>query len=120
VKSKVVALTADNTNTNFGGRRRKGVNNVYVKLQGLLQKKILGIRCNAHILSNAINTASCAMPIDVEVIITTIYLYFSHFTVRVATLKQFCEDANVEYKKLLGYSKVRWLELTNRACFTII
>jgi hypothetical protein len=75
------------------------VNNVYVKLQGLLQKKILGIRCNAHILSKAINTASCAMPIDVEVIITTLYLYFSRFTVRVATLKQFCEDANVEYKK---------------------
>lgn len=112
LKSKVVALTADNTNTNFGGRRRKGVNNVYVKLQDLLQRKIRGIGCNAHILSNAINTASCAMPIDVEVIITTIYLYFSRFTVRVATLKQFCEDANVEYKKLLGYSKVRWLALT--------
>lgn len=52
------------------------------------------------------------MPIDVELIITTIYLYFSRFTVRVATLKQFCEEANVEYKKLLGYSKVRWLALT--------
>lgn len=52
------------------------------------------------------------MPIDVEVIITTIYLNFSRFTVRVATLKQFWEEANVEYKTLLGYSKVRWLVLT--------
>lgn len=48
LKSKVV--TADNTITNFGGQRRKGVNNVYEKLQDLLQKKILGISCNAHIL----------------------------------------------------------------------
>lgn len=58
-------------------------------------------------MSNAINTASCAMPIDVKVIITTIYLYFSHFTIHVATLKQFCEEVNIEYKKLFGYSKVR-------------
>lgn len=72
----------------------------------------MDIGCNAHILSNAINTASSSMPIDVEVIVTNIYLYFSRFTVRVASLKQFCEEADVEYKKLLGYSKVRWLALT--------
>lgn len=49
-------------------------------------------------LLNEINTASCDMPIDIEVIIATLYLYFSRFTVRVTTLKQFCEDVNVEKK----------------------
>ncbi len=52
------------------------------------------------------------MLIDVEVMITTIYLYFSRFATNVATLKPFCEDANAEYKKLLGCLKVRWLALT--------
>ncbi|KAG8233960.1 hypothetical protein J437_LFUL014238, partial [Ladona fulva] len=66
LKSKVIAQTANYTNTNFGGRRSKSVNNVHEKLQDLLHKKILGIGCNARILSNAINTASCAMPTDVE------------------------------------------------------
>lgn len=112
LNKKIIALSADNTNTNFGGRNRRGVNNVYTKLTDLLQRNILGIGCNAHILSNAINTASSSMPIDVEVIVTNIYLYFHRFTVRVANLKQFCDEADVEYKKLLGYSKVRWLALT--------
>lgn len=99
LKYKAFALIADNTITNFG--ERQGVNNVYVNLQDLLQKKIQGIDGNAYVLSNAINTPPCAMPIDVNVIITTIYLCFSRSTLRVATLNQFCEDANVEYKKKL-------------------
>ena len=86
---------------------------MYVKLQDLLHKIILGIGGHVHILSNAINTVSCAMPVDVEVIIiTTIYLYFSRFIIHVASLKLFCEEANIEHKNLLGYSKVRWLALT--------
>lgn len=44
--------------------------------------------------------------------IITIYSYFSRFTVSVTISKQFCEDTDVEYKKLLRYSKVRWLALT--------
>lgn len=112
LNKKILALSADNTNTNFGGRTRKGVNNVYTKLQDLLKRNILGIGCNAHIISNAINTASSSMSIDVEVIITNIYLYFNRFTVRVANLKEFCKEAGIQYKKLLGYYKVRWLALT--------
>lgn len=75
LNKKILALSADNTNTNFGGRTRKGVNNVYTKLQDLMKRNILGIGCNAHIISNAINTASSSISIDVEVIITNIYIY---------------------------------------------
>lgn len=41
LNKKILALSADNTNTNFGGRTRKGVNNVYTKLQDLLKRNIL-------------------------------------------------------------------------------
>jgi hypothetical protein len=30
---KIIAISADNTNTNFGGKKRKGKNNLYYKLQ---------------------------------------------------------------------------------------
>lgn len=38
----------------------------------------------------------------------------SHFyinTIKIEQLKEFCDDAEVQYKKLLGYSKTRWLTL---------
>ena len=40
---KLIAYSADNTNTNFGGRDRHGTNNVYFKLQSILSKDIEGI-----------------------------------------------------------------------------
>lgn len=104
--SKLLALLAGNTNINYGGRNRRGVNNVHTKLKGLRKKNIIGIGCRANILSNAINTASSLMSMYVELITTNIYLYFSRFTVRVAS-QQFCEDVYVQDKKLLGCLKVR-------------
>ena len=111
LNEKVIALSADNTNTNFGGLNRKGENNLHKKLNKSLNRTIIGIGCNAHIVSNAINTAANLMAVDVEVIIPQIYLYFDRYTVRVQSLKEFCEEASVQYKNLLGYSKTRWLAL---------
>ncbi|XP_050338091.1 uncharacterized protein LOC126764447 [Bactrocera neohumeralis] len=44
-------------------------------------------------------------------IVVKIYSHFYLFTVRVAKLKKFCESVDVEYKKLIGYSKTRFLGL---------
>jgi hypothetical protein len=44
LKQKIVALSADNTNTNFGGLNRKGKNNVHTKLQIELKKRYTWIR----------------------------------------------------------------------------
>lgn len=51
------------------------------------------------------------LPIDVEVIISKIYSHFYIYTVRTTELKDFCDDVEITYKKLLGYSKTRWLAL---------
>lgn len=40
-----------------------------------------------------------------------IYNYFSIFTVRIEILKDFCQECDVEYSKLLYHSKTRWLSL---------
>lgn len=89
LENKIIALSADNTNTNFGGLKRKGENNVHKKLMNHFKRPIIGLGCNAHITNNAINTAAATMKIDIEVIIPKIYLYFHRFTVREANLKLF-------------------------------
>jgi hypothetical protein len=71
----------------------------------------IGIGCGAHIIHNAIKTAADCLPVDFECIIVKIYSFFYIYSVCVEALKEFCNEANTEYKKLLGYSKTRWLAL---------
>lgn len=76
-----------------------------------MNRNIIGVGCAAHILHNTIQTASDLLPADVENITAKIYSYFYIYTVRVESLKDFCESAEIEYKRILGYSKTRWLAL---------
>lgn len=38
-----------------------------------------------------------------------IYSYFYIYTIRVEKFKEICDDIDLQYRKLLGYSKTRWL-----------
>lgn len=111
LKDKLAGYCADNTNTNFGGRSRKGKNNVFSKLKEELSQNVIGVGCTAHIVHNTIKTAADLLPIDIENIVVKIYSHFYIYTVRVESLKEFCDEMNIEYKKLLGYSNTRWLAL---------
>lgn len=111
LNKKIVAFCGDNTNCNFGGKNRKGSNNVYAKLQKSLERQIIGIGCGAHVVHNAIKTAADCLPIDFECIIVKIYSHFYIYTIRVEALKDFCDATHTEYQKMLGYSKTRWLAL---------
>ncbi|CAH1984450.1 unnamed protein product [Acanthoscelides obtectus] len=96
---KCIGMSADNTNTNFGGMRRKGVNNLFSKLNASRGKPVIGIGCVPHIFNNCLQNATDVLPIDVEVIAVKIFKHFYIFTVRVEKLKQFCDFVDVEYKK---------------------
>lgn len=112
--TKVVVFCANNINTNFGGKRRSGKNNIFTKLKSNLDgngRDLVGIGCAARILNNATQTAADCLPIDTQTFITKIYFYFHIYTVRVSELKELCEFVDIEYKKLLGYSATRWLTL---------
>jgi len=112
LRNKVVGFSADNTNANFGGAHRRGRENIFTKLQTYTGRgDLLGLGCNAHMLHNTVQRAADCLPVDAEQIVCKIYNYFSIYTVRVETLKEFCEFVNLEYRKLLGYSKTRWLAL---------
>ena len=111
IENKVAAVCADNANVNFGGLLRNGTNNVYYKLKNELKIPIIGVGCAAHIIHNTIQSAADQLPLDVEGIVIKIYSHFYIFTIRVELLKEFCDNAEVEYTRLLGYSKTRWLAL---------
>jgi len=57
IEQKIICVTADNTNTNFGGKNRKTECNVFRKLQKALSRPIFGIGCGAHILHSTVQTA---------------------------------------------------------------
>jgi len=83
LKNKVVGLCADNTNSNFGGKARRGQNNVYRLLEKSLQRSLFGIGCAAHIINNSVQTATDCLPTDVQSIVVKIYSYFHIYTVRI-------------------------------------
>lgn len=109
---KCVAFTGDNCNTMFGGlKRNEEGNNVFANLKKMLEKSLIGVGCPAHILNNCVHHGAERMDIDIENIINKIYQYFHIYTVRTEKLKEYCEFAEVEYRKLLSHSKSRWLSL---------
>lgn len=110
ITKKLVAFCGDNVNTNFGGVNRGGKNNVYAKLKENYPN-LIGIGCAAHIVHNALQSACEQLDFDVELIVVKIYSHFYIYTVRVHSLMKFCQSVDNDYRKLLGYSKTRFLAL---------
>lgn len=111
LKEKSVCFCGDNCPTNFGSRVRGGVNNVFFRLKQW-KPKLIGVGCAAHVVHNAIKDACDYLPVDIEHIVVKIYSQFYRNTVRVEALKRLCDGTDgVEYSKLLGYAKTRFLAL---------
>lgn len=71
-----MAFCGNTANVNFGGAARRGTNNVLMKLQVSLKKPLIGIRCGAYVIHNAIKSAADGLPLDYESIIVKIYSFF--------------------------------------------
>jgi hypothetical protein len=65
----------------------------------------------AHVVHNVAQTAADCLLVDIEIIVGKIYQHFHFYTVRVQTLKDFCDFVDVKYKNMLGHTKTRWLSL---------
>ena len=66
VSDKIVGMSADNTNSNFGGLNRAGRVNVHTKVKTALQREVIGLGCPAHIVHSTCRTAMDTLPVDVE------------------------------------------------------
>lgn len=95
---------------NFGGETRGGQNNVFFRLKSWFPH-LIGINCAAHVNHNALKHACDVLPMDAEYIVVKIYSHFYIYTTRTEKLKSFCAEVNIEYEKLLGYAKTRFLAL---------
>lgn len=111
LQKKCIAFSGDNCNTNFGGIDRKGQNNVFIKLKSKVNQNLVGVGCPSHVINNAVHYSCDKLKVDLESIVLKIFNYFSIYTVRVESLKEFCEFVDTEYAILLYHSKTRWLSL---------
>jgi hypothetical protein len=111
LETKVAGLSADNTNTNFGGLLRRGKENVLTKINSQLNRNIIGFGCSAHIIHDFSKTAFYSMLVGNEVLVTKNLWVISHMHCSCTTAKRFCDFAGEEYKQILGYPNVRRLSL---------
>ena len=77
----------------------------------MLSPSLIGVGNSAHVLNSCIHHGAERMNINIENNINKIYRYFSTYAVRTEQLKEYCEFANCECKRLLFRSKTRWLSL---------
>jgi hypothetical protein len=86
-----VSLAEDNTNANVGGAKRRGKNNVFERLRNKIKSDMIVVGCAAHLVHNTVQTAADCLPVNIESIVGKIYQHFHIYTVRVQTLKDFCD-----------------------------
>jgi hypothetical protein len=70
------------------------------------QNGLIGDGCAGHIFHNTVRAATDFFRVDVEMIISKIYLYFKSYTVRVETLKEFCGFVETEFEMMLGCAQM--------------
>lgn len=111
IRAKISVYCADNCRTNFGNVDRiHDDKNVFTRLQKDLGEQLIGIGCICHILHNAPEDACLnALPFDVQNILVLIYKRFYKSTKQTEALKDFCNEMSVEYSKIKGCPKNRFL-----------
>ena len=55
LKENLIGISPDNTNLNFGGKKRKGKNNIYYRIEENLVNNLIKIGCPTHIVHNVVH-----------------------------------------------------------------
>lgn len=115
-------LSTNITNTNFSGSNRQGKNNLFKKLYNSCSLSIVSVGRVAHILNNCIRNWTEVLLFDIVIIVKK-FKYFYIYTVRVSTLKDFCDSVEIEYEKkcyLFFKNKIFKLNVCSWTSFTNI
>uniref|UniRef100_A0A914I927 U1-type domain-containing protein n=1 Tax=Globodera rostochiensis TaxID=31243 RepID=A0A914I927_GLORO len=102
---KMTSLCADNTNSNFGGRNRRGRNNLFFYLRQQNQK-LLGIGCASHICNNAIGHAVEQFDYEVRGFSRAISDHFSNHPGRWELFQEIAAEENVTVHVFQDYTAV--------------
>uniref|UniRef100_A0A914W2U3 Uncharacterized protein n=1 Tax=Plectus sambesii TaxID=2011161 RepID=A0A914W2U3_9BILA len=106
------SFCADNTSTNFGGVKRRGLNNVYRLLKNDVNAEIVGVGCGSHVLDNASQKGTDKLLVNVPRLAMEIRSHFSSQSKRWAKLGEFCEFVGeIKHEPLPSHADTRWLTL---------
>ncbi|OCT57593.1 uncharacterized protein LOC108704684 [Xenopus laevis] len=111
VEDKIVGMSADNMNTDFGGLKRKGTNNVVVSMRESLKRNVIALGCITHIVHSCAQCSVDMIPLDIQGMVTKICGFFHTFSVRAECLREFCDFVGQQWKEIQSYSNVQWLAL---------
>jgi hypothetical protein len=75
------------------------------------QPKILDIHCICHVASLCVKSAVKALPVKIDEILVDIYYHFHNSVKSIASLKEYAEFCDVEFKLILKHCDTRWLSL---------
>lgn len=111
IRDKISLFCGDNCPTNFGNVDRvHGEKNVFARLQQEIGDNLVGVGCILHILHNAPEDAiSSVLPFDIQNVLVLIYKRFYKSTKQTEALKEFCNEMSMEYSKVKGCPKTRFL-----------
>jgi hypothetical protein len=62
-------------------------------------------------MHSCIQNAVSVLPFDIKALVVKMYKYFFIYTVHLTQLKEFCDFADMEYKRVLQHSNTRFLSL---------
>ncbi len=103
--SNLVSFASDTCNVMKGVR-----NGVSAKIRQE-QPKVLDIHCICHVVSLCVKSAVKALPIKIDEILVDIYYHFHNSVKSIASLKEYAEFCDVEFKVILKHCDTRWLSL---------
>ncbi len=103
--SNLVSIASDTFNVIKGVR-----NGVSAKIRQE-QPKVLDIHCICHVVSLCVKSAVKALPIKIDEILVDIYYHFHNSVKSIASLKEYAEFCDVEFKVILKHCDTRWLSL---------
>uniref|UniRef100_A0A915DCA3 HAT C-terminal dimerisation domain-containing protein n=1 Tax=Ditylenchus dipsaci TaxID=166011 RepID=A0A915DCA3_9BILA len=116
---KMVALTADNTNANFGGINRGGSNNLFYLLKQE-NPKLVGIGCPSHISSNAVQFAVEQMEYDLLGFANGLTAHFSNHALRWERFHECAQVLGIYYRLPNVYEKNLHGNLANANEFKVL
>lgn len=111
LENKLICYAGDNAPVNFGNVHRTGTGNVFKRMKVEFNTNLIGSGCIAHTTHNAMKHGCDQLEIDVQHIAVKIYTHFHRYTVRLSTLKEYCDSVGEVYTKLKGYTTTRFLAL---------
>ena len=107
--SRCVGFSVDNTNVNVGKR-----NSIMTRVLQI-NESVYFMGCPCHIIHNCASHSSKAfakaLKFDVGDLAVDVFFWFDYSTKRKNLLAEFCQFCDIEYRKIIKYMSVRWLNL---------